>query len=535
MDMPKASDAVSDADTGQPVEIRAGCYNAILVDLDGVVTRTASVHAAAWKSAFDSFLRERSALLNTAFVPFDVESDYADYVDGKPRADGVRSFLESRGVILPPGDSRDSPDAETISGLANRKNALFLERVRSSGVQVYPSTMAFLAELKKRNFKTAVVSSSRNCAAILEAAGLAHFFDTRVDGCDLDDGWLSGKPAPDMFLEAARRLGVEPARCIVVEDALAGVDAAIRGNIGLVVAVARHDNGRAMRAHGADIVVSDLAEVSIVSDRADPSRDSSEAISPVELAAVIADQCGGRRLVLFLDYDGTLTPIVDRPEDAVLSDPMRRALERLSRSHAVGIISGRARADIEDRVGLPGLYYAGSHGFDISCPGKRRFHHAEGAEFVPAVQDAEEDLRSALQGIPGALVEGKTYSVAVHFRLVDRDKQHLVREAVDAADTRYPNLRRTSGKKVFELLPNMAWDKGKAVAWLLRAMHLDPPDALPVYIGDDTTDEDAFTAVSSDGIGVLVADHPRPTQARYRLTGPEAVMRLFEHLSSAPE
>ncbi|MDH3703495.1 MAG: trehalose-phosphatase [Alphaproteobacteria bacterium] len=529
--MPKASDAVSDSDARQTAEIQADRYDAILVDLDGVVTRTASVHAAAWKSAFDSFLRERSARLSTAFVPFDAKSDYSDYVDGKPRADGVRGFLESRGIILPPGDSRDSPDTETVCGLANRKNALFLERIRNNGVQVYRSTIEFLADLKDRGFKSAVVSSSRNCAAILEAAGQAHSFDTRVDGCDLDDGWLSGKPAPDMFLEAARRLGVDPSRCIVVEDALAGVDAGSDGGFGLVVGVARNDNGREMRAHGADIVVSDLAELSIIGDRAGPPSDSAGEISPADLATVIVEQCGDRKLALFLDYDGTLTPIVARPEDAVLSDTMHRLLERLSRRHVVGVISGRARADIEERVGIPGLYYAGSHGFDISCPGNRQFHHAEGREFVPAVQRAEEDLRSALHGIPGALVEGKTYSVAVHYRLVDRDKQHLVRSAVDAVAARYPNLRRTTGKMVFELLPNIDWDKGRAVTWLLHAMGLEPPDAMPVYIGDDVTDEDAFATVSADGIGVLVADAPRATQARYRLAGPDAVMRLFEHLS----
>ena len=533
--MPKATGLVANSDTGEPIEITAEWYDAILFDLDGVVTRTATLHAAAWKSAFDSYLRERSAQMSAAFVPFDIESDYANYVDGKPRIDGVRSFLESRGIMLSPGDSRDSPDAATLAGLANRKNALFLERVRMNGVQVYPSTIEFLAAQKKKGFKTAVVSSSRNCAAILEAAGLAHAFELRVDGCDLDDGWLSGKPAPDMYLEAARRLGVEPSRSIVVEDALAGVDAAISGGFGLVVAVARNDDGRTMRAHGADIVVSDLADISVIGDRAGLRRNTSEKISPADLARVIGERCVGRRLVLFLDYDGTVTPIVDRPEDAVLSAPMRLALERLSKRYTVGIISGRAREDIEDRVGIPGLYYAGSHGFDISCPGDRRLHHTEGREFIPSLQAAENDLKSALRDVPGALVEGKTYSVAIHFRLVDPANLHLVREAVEAAETRYPDLRRKSGKKVFELLPNIPWHKGEAVAWLLGAIGLQPHEALPVCIGDDTTDEDAFAEVAPDGIAVLVAARARPTQAKYRLAGSEDVMRLFENLSGASE
>ena len=532
--MLRSKDAAVGSDNGYLAEIRAEYYDAILVDLDGVVTRTAALHAAAWKSAFDSFLCERSARLSTAFVPFDADLDYTALVDGKPRAEGVRGFLDSRGIILPPGDSCCSPEAETVSGLAKRKNALFLELVRKNGVQVYPSTIEFLAQLKKRGFKSAVVSSSRNCAAILDAAGLAHAFDTRVDGCDLDDGWLSGKPAPDMFLEAARRLGVEPERSIVVEDALAGVDAAVDGGFGLVIAVARNHNDSEMRKHGADIVVSDLADVSIVGSRDGTPPNASEEISPSDLAARIAQRCGTRRLVLFLDYDGTLTPIVDRPEDAVLSDPMRRALERLSARYTVGIVSGRSRADIETRVGLPGLYYAGSHGFDISCPGNRQIHHAEGKDFIPVVQSAAKDLEVALKDIPGALVEAKTYSVAIHFRLVEPGNQHVVREAVDAAEARYPNLRRTAGKKVFELLPNIAWDKGRAVTWLLQAIQLVPSNALTVYIGDDITDEDAFIAVAPDGIGVLVADNPRPTKARYRMAGPEAVLQLFEYLTGAP-
>ncbi len=231
---------------------------AVIFDTDGVVTRTATVHAAAWKALFDGYLALRSDETGELFTPFDDE-DYARYVDGRARYDGVQCFLASRGVTLPRGDASDPPDRKTICGLGNRKNQHFLAELRDHGVEPFESTLALVRELRSLGIATAAVSASENCAGVLEAVGATALFDARVDGIDAAALGLVGKPDPSLFLEAARRLHVQPAEAAVVEDALAGVDAGRRGGFGLVVGVDRTNHADALAASGADVVVTDLA------------------------------------------------------------------------------------------------------------------------------------------------------------------------------------------------------------------------------------------------------------------------------------
>jgi len=197
-------------------------YDAVLFDLDGVLTNTASVHAAAWKRLFDGFLEQRAADTGEAFVPFDIDADYRRDVDGKPRDDGVAAFLESRGIALPVGAPEDPPGTQTVHALGNLKDQYFMQHLEQHGVEPYEASIALVRTLRAQEVKTAVVSSSKNCAAVLEAAGISPLFDARVDGRDITRLALNGKPAPDAFLEAARRLSTEPSRAVVVEDAIAG-------------------------------------------------------------------------------------------------------------------------------------------------------------------------------------------------------------------------------------------------------------------------------------------------------------------------
>jgi beta-phosphoglucomutase family hydrolase len=241
---------------GLPEAIRA-----CLFDLDGVLTQTAKVHAAAWKQMFDDFLQKRAARTGEAFVPFDPVEDYAKYVDGLPRYDGVRSFLASRGIDLPVGNPDDPPAAETIIGLGNRKNELVLSLIRQGGVEPYPGSVRYVQAARDAGLRRAVVSSSANCREVLEAARIDDLFEERVDGITIDREHLKGKPAPDTFLYAARALGVEAAQAAVFEDALAGVAAGSAGGFGFVVGVDRAGQAEALREHGADIVVNDLAEL----------------------------------------------------------------------------------------------------------------------------------------------------------------------------------------------------------------------------------------------------------------------------------
>ncbi|KUN38424.1 beta-phosphoglucomutase family hydrolase [Streptomyces longwoodensis] len=230
---------------------------ACLFDLDGVVTRTAVVHAAAWKEMFDAFLRARDG---DSFRPFS-DDDYDQYVDGRPRADGVRSFLASRDIELPEGTPDDPPDAETVHGLGNRKNELLLERIRTDGVEAYEGTLRYLDAVRARGLRTAIVSSSANTRDVLRSIHAEDLFDVRIDGVVAAERGLPGKPRPDTFLAAARDLGVEPSRAAVFEDALAGMDAGRSGHFGYVVGVDRVGQTDALYAHGADIVVKDLDEL----------------------------------------------------------------------------------------------------------------------------------------------------------------------------------------------------------------------------------------------------------------------------------
>jgi beta-phosphoglucomutase family hydrolase len=236
-------------------------YDAVLFDLDGVITDTASVHATCWKRMFDEYLRERASRSGEVFRPFDLASDYRLYVDGKPRFDGVRDFLASRGIRLPEGSPNDGPHAETVGGLGNRKNDLVNAVIEDRGVDAYEGTVELIHQLRRQGFRIAVVTSSQNCKVVLKAAKLDEAFDVLVDGDTIRRQHLAGKPAPDTFLMAAKLLGTEPNRTVVIEDSISGVQAGSNGRFGLVIGVARKGNVEELRNNGADLVVHDLGEL----------------------------------------------------------------------------------------------------------------------------------------------------------------------------------------------------------------------------------------------------------------------------------
>lgn len=258
------------------------------------------------------------------------------------------------------------------------------------------------------------------------------------------------------------------------------------------------------------------------------------AIPPaLEALDVIVARIGRARPALFLDFDGTLAPIADRPENAVMPDDVRAAVTTLARRWTVAIVSGRARHEVERLVGIKGICYAGSHGFDIAVPGGRRIERREAAHLVPAVHRAGRMLSERLKQVPGAIVEDKDYTVAVHYRLVPAGRRDEVARAVADTAAANPELRRIDGKMVYELRPATDWNKGSAVLWLLSVLGLAGPDAIPVFVGDDVTDEDAFRAITAHGIGILVAEEPRATAAAYRLAGTQEVAPFLRALDAA--
>ncbi len=507
-------------------KISRGGYDAVIFDMDGVVTKTAKIHAQAWKELFDEYLQKHGE--GGTFKPFDSDVEYRKWVDGKPRYDGVKSFLISRGIEIAYGNVADSPDEETVCGLGNRKNRLFLKRLKSEGVEVYESTIDLINRLRKGGFKTAIVSSSKNCVNILDAARITGLFDAKMDGVDAESLDLMGKPDPDIFLEAARRLKVKPERSVVVEDAVSGVQAGSKGNFGLVIGVDRAHQEKALKEGGADLVVEDLSEIEMAAE----IRELPHALDSFEK---IKEQIEGKEVVVFLDYDGTLTPIVSHPEDAILSEEMRKTLTSLADQCLVAIISGRGLKDVKERVDIDNLYYAGSHGFEIEGPGGLRLEHNEAKKLLPVIDEVEDKLKQQLTSIDGAQVERKRFSIAVHYRNVEAKQVGSVEEVVDQMIGLYPKLRKAEGKKVYELRPDIDWDKGEALFWLLDTLDLVGPGIFPFYIGDDITDEDAFEALAGRGIAIVVGEGSRSTEAVSRLESPNQVLEFLQKLTPALE
>jgi len=519
--------------------IDPAAIDVVIFDMDGVVTETAGIHAMAWKQLFDEYLRQRADQSGESFQPFDAETDYYRYVDGKPRYDGVESFLKSRGISLPHGSPSDAPGQETVCGLGNLKNEYFLQILKKQGVTPYRSTIEIIRNLRAQIIKTAVISSSRNCEAVLAAAGVTGLFDARVDGVDAAELGLEGKPAPAIFLEAAKRLGAKPERTAIVEDSLAGVEAGRRGGFAIVIGVDRGDQGEELKRRGANIVVSDLAELKI-----QHSSSSTQPIlthtpkrlpSALKKTEEIFDRLSKGTPAIFLDYDGTLTPIVDDPAEAVMAEDTRRVVEGLAAHWTVSVISGRELDDVRSMVGIGDIVYAGSHGFDIAGPGDLYRDAQRGESFVPALDRAERELHKLLQDIPGARVERKRFAIAVHYRNVDRRHVGPLEQRVDQIVAKEPELRKSHGKKVLELRPNIDWDKGRALDFLLDTLFSDSGTALPLFIGDDVTDEDAFRIVWSKGVGVVVGNDERKTTAHYKLKDTEEVRTFLEGLLALAE
>ncbi|MCP4650665.1 MAG: trehalose-phosphatase [PVC group bacterium] len=527
-------------------------FDAVIFDMDGVITKTALVHAQAWKLVFDEYLRLREERDNEPFREFTHEVDYLNYVDGKPRLEGIQSFLESRGINLPIGTPEDAADAETVYAIGNKKNTKFRDVLNTDGVEVYPSTKALIEVLKKDGIKIGVVSSSKNCEFVLEAADMLKYFDTRVDGMIAVEQNIVGKPEGDMFIKAALNLGTTADKSVVVEDAISGVQSGRNGGFGLVIGVARSDNVEELNKNGADVTVTDLEYISVdwmekwfsktlpaLFDAWDNKDKMVQGYADVQIDNIVINPSylrdpkevllAGKKPVFFLDYDGTLTPIVERPELAVISQAMKDTVTQLSKKHTTAVVSGRMREDVENLVGIEGLFYAGSHGFDILGGGVSMVQ-PEAQETIPLVTQIIERLKKEVGTIEGVIIEEKKFSMAVHYRLVADEHLELIEAAVLAVVEAHPQLRLMRGKKVYEILPAIDWNKGKAVRWIMKAMNISWEDSTVVYIGDDTTDEYAFRVVRGRGVGILVADGPRPSAAHFQLSSPDQTRKLFEML-----
>lgn len=489
-------------------------YLGVIADTDGVLTSTADMHRRAWQQMFDEFL----SASHPQQRPFS-DDDYLAHLDGKPRYVGVAHFLSSRSIRLPEGDPADGPEENTVCGLGNRKNVRFQKLVEDEGVAAFEGVESTLRRWRRGGLKIGIISASRNCRTILTGANLDATADVVVDGQDAATQGLDDKQA--IMLHAARALGLEPSRCVVLEDATSGVEAARAAGFGLVVGITRNNTAASLREAGAHRTAPGLA----------PLRFLRELPSAFERWDELVALRERKPLAVFLDFDGTLAPIVDNPEQAGMSEATRAAVEQLAERHPVAIVSGRDRADVEGRVRLPRLIYAGNHGFDIAA-GETHKTQPDAEAAIPAVDRARLSLEQQLSHLPGVIVERKRLSVGIHYRqvgdpqIVEQVKQVVEQVAKDGA------LRKRAGKKVFELEPDVEWDKGRALNWLIEALPtLREKGAFIVYVGDDETDEDAFARLDGRGIGIRVGAPVCDSLADYAVRDQDEVTSILRLLS----
>jgi alpha,alpha-trehalase len=498
-----------------PTTRRAGAapFDAAILDVDGVLTRTATLHEEAWARLFEPLLRARGDAR-----PFS-RDDYLAHVDGKPRHQGLIDFLASRGIELPPDEARE---------LTERKNRLYLELIDRGGVDVFEDAVESVRRWRDRGLWIAFVSASKNAGQVLRAAGLDRLCDVRVDGETAAMLGLADKR--ELFREGARRLEVEPARAFVVEDAVSGVEAAAAAGFARVVGVAR-DGGaevaRELAQRGADVVVAHLDELE---EMAPPMTRRASSLPRALGAHRLDTRLDDKQPVVLLDFDGTLAPIVARPDDAAISDDARRLLRELAAYYPVAVVSGRDLQDVVARVGVDDLWYAGNHGFEIISPDGRTFTRDEARPALESLSEAETTLHGELGEVPGVVLERKAFALAVHYRTAaEADAERAIQRAAELAEGS-DALRLHWDLKVVELRPDVAWDKGYAVREILGAIGADPRRCVPVYVGDGPTDEDAFRALAEVGLGILVGAPRRPTFAHLRLDAQDEVPALLERL-----
>ena len=491
-------------------------HDAVIFDLDGVVTNTRALRAAACKRAFDDYLSGRAAKGNEDCSPF-TEEDYHRYVDGKSAHDGFAEFLASRRISLRPNSVSVVEDA--LIGLADRAEDAFLDML-DEGVLAIESTLDVVGELHQAGIATAVCSWNRNCDRVLHAAGIENLFAVCINGAVVDGVGMCGTPDVAVLVEATRRLGTDPGRSVVVADAVAGVEAGRNGGFAVVIGVDRTGSTDELSASGADVVVDDLADVEVRKGDIRVPRLPNALNSASQLAGVVT----GRQLFVCLDFDGTLSEIVADPAEATLVDGAAKALQRLAALCPVAVLSGRNPAELRDRVGVPGIWYAGNHGFDLIAPDGSYHENEAAVAAVPVLEAAAAELRDLESQVPGARVEHKRFAVAVHYRNVAPERVAEVVAAVHRHGRRH-GLRVASDRKVIELQPNVSCDKGMSLRWISGCIH-QAGRLVPIYIGDSLTDEDAFDAMRYTGIGIVVRhneDGDRPTAAQFTLRNPGEV------------
>ena len=399
-------------------------------------------------------------------------------------------------------------------------------------VEVDPATVALTREMKRAGIGTAVASSSRSCSPLLERAGCDDLFAALVDGPAATRQCPSGKPDPTPFAKGAELLAATAERTVLVAESVSGVRAGRDGRFGLVLGIDRGGGRGGLRSNGADLVVDSLAEMSL--DKIDGwfrNREHRRRSALLDLIG-LEERIGGRPVAVFLDYDGTVTPVTGRPSEAHLAEETRDLLRRLAGRFPVAMVSGRGREDLEGLVQLSEVYLVGSHGWDISGPAGSGLGYVHDPGLVPLIDRLSAEITEETEAVEGLDLENKAYSIALHYRLADQAVVPGLEAMMDRMAAANPALQKTHGKGLFELRPRADWNKGSGIRWLVEELGRQGPRPAPIFLGDDLTDEDGFLALQEDGVGILVTDSPRPTAAGWSVANVGEALELLELLAS---
>ncbi|MBX7432210.1 trehalose-phosphatase [Mycobacterium sp. Y57] len=511
-----------------PTAVDPRYHDAVIFDLDELLSEAASVQRAACASLFNDFLTRRPPHEGEDRSLF-TDDDYQRLDETKPCSDRIAEFLASRGISLPPGGPSETGQ-DTIYGLANRHRSLYLDAL-SERVPRFAAIVTLARRLRGIGVATAVHASGLVCEQVLKSAGLADLFDVCIDGSAAEGLQIAGNPGLAVLartkhlLEATDTLGVPAQRSILIADTEEGVTAGRDAGFALVVGANWTGDADRLFERGADVLVADLADIAV--------RTGGKRISTVpnvlHAYGQLATLAGARESVVILNFDGVLSRYVSDPAAATLVEGVAEGLQRLARVSPVVVISGRDLADVRERVGIPGVWYAGGHGLDLAGPDGSHYENAEAAAMTPVLGEVAAELRDAIGQIPGVRVEHKRLAVAVH--IGDVASEH-VGEVVATAHRlgQRRTLRVVNGRRLVELRPNVDWDTATTLAWIRSHINASKP-LLPIYIGGDPADEDAFDAVQFNGVGIVVRhdeDGDRRTAARYTLDGPEQVREILD-------
>ena len=502
---------------------------AVIFDIDSILD-TAWVHQTAWKTTIDEFLQ-------TGYndQPVMTEDEYDRFFVRKPRYERIKNLLESRQITLSYGGDEDSPGQKSIGALENQKAKIFNEILLTAEVKLIDKVIRRITEWKNSGIKTAVVSLDENFRNVSCTEEIRRLFDIMIDATTAKKTGLKDKPEADLFMEAVRQLGLAPEQCAVFDSTVGGLRAASKANFGLVAGIPGDHNNRELNENGADVVIDEFDAFDLLNDQEVQARFRQPFPRFASEYTKIGEIVQGKTPVIFLDFDGTLTPIVKHPEDAYLSDEMQEIIKACAARLKVAVVSGRDMDDLKKRVMLDNVIYAGSHGFRISGPGGLYREHEKTAEILPLLDDTEQKLEQLFSGrFKGVKIERKRYAIAVHFRNAAKEDIPGIREKVFEFVDNTAGLKTGEGKMIIELKPDIEWHKGKAVKWILEKLGMDDRSSyLPVYIGDDVTDEDAYKELADEGISIQVGPGAEPSAARFRLRNIYHVRILLKELAQA--